>query len=65
MLGHNGAGKTTTLNLLIGYHKPTHGTIKLKNDGKNNLNGFGVIGSNYLDVRTDLPEIRLKMGLCQ
>jgi len=47
-LGHNGAGKTTALNLLIGHHKPSSGTILLEN----------------LDILSDLDEIRLKLGVC-
>jgi len=43
LLGHNGAGKTTALNMLIGHHKPSSGTIMLEN----------------LDIRKDLDEIRL------
>jgi ABC-type multidrug transport system ATPase subunit len=49
LLGHNGAGKTTILNLLIGIHKPSKGTIKVGKD---------------LDVRYDMAEIRLKLGIC-
>ena len=29
LLGHNGAGKTTTLNLLMGFHKPDSGEIRV------------------------------------
>jgi ABC-type bacteriocin/lantibiotic exporter with double-glycine peptidase domain len=43
LLGHNGAGKTTALNMLIGHHKPSSGTILLEN----------------LDIRKDLDDIRL------
>ena len=43
LLGHNGAGKTTALNMLIGHHKPSSGTIMLEN----------------LDIRKDLDDIRL------
>ena len=48
LLGHNGAGKTTILNMLIGAHKPSSGTIKFRE----------------LDVRNDVMEIRLAIGLC-
>ena len=43
LLGPNGAGKTTALNMLIGHHNPSSGTIMLEN----------------LDIRKDLDEIRL------
>eukprot|EP00817_Percolomonadidae_sp_ATCC50343_P006162 CAMPEP_0117422754 /NCGR_PEP_ID=MMETSP0758-20121206/3539_1 /TAXON_ID=63605 /ORGANISM="Percolomonas cosmopolitus, Strain AE-1 (ATCC 50343)" /LENGTH=176 /DNA_ID=CAMNT_0005205581 /DNA_START=983 /DNA_END=1510 /DNA_ORIENTATION=- len=33
LLGHNGAGKTTLTNLLIGWKKPTNGTIRLQSEG--------------------------------
>lgn len=52
LMGHNGAGKTTAINLLTGQHKPSEGTVYI-NDG-----------NRELDVRYDLAEIRLKIGLC-
>lgn len=29
LLGANGAGKTTTINLLLGFHQPTSGTVRV------------------------------------
>ncbi|CAG9311641.1 unnamed protein product [Blepharisma stoltei] len=48
LLGHNGAGKTTTLSMLTGLLKPTGGNMTV--DG--------------LDFRTDMPEIRKRLGVC-
>ncbi len=31
LLGPNGAGKTTTMRLMVGYLRPTHGTISVNN----------------------------------
>mmetsp|Transcript_20045 Transcript_20045/g.44288 ORF Transcript_20045/g.44288 Transcript_20045/m.44288 type:complete len:80 (+) Transcript_20045:922-1161(+) len=49
ILGHNGAGKTTTLNLLMGMFQPDKGTAKIYNK----------------DIRSEMEEIRLSMGVCQ
>lgn len=38
LVGESGVGKTTILNLIIGFDKPTHGTIKLDGYDMNALN---------------------------
>lgn len=48
LLGHNGSGKTTTMNILIGMIPPSSGTAV--------VNGF--------DVRTQIEDARLSLGLC-
>ncbi|XP_048195509.1 ATP-binding cassette sub-family A member 13 isoform X2 [Perognathus longimembris pacificus] len=48
LLGTNGAGKTTVISMLTGLYPPTSGTIMV--DGKN--------------LQTDLPRIRMELGVC-
>ncbi|CAD6188568.1 unnamed protein product [Caenorhabditis auriculariae] len=48
LLGHNGAGKSTTFSMLTGVTSPSSGTAY--------VDGF--------DMRTSLPTIRRRMGLC-
>ena len=48
MLGHNGAGKSTTMSVLTGLIPPTRGTAL-------------VYGH---DIRTDIDEIRKRLGIC-
>lgn len=47
-LGPNGAGKSTTINMLCGYMTCTSGIVEI----------------NGRDVRTDLDNIHLDMGVC-
>jgi ATP-binding cassette subfamily A (ABC1) protein 3 len=48
LLGHNGAGKTTTISMLTGLYTPTAGDMTVNN----------------LNFKTDMPEIRKKLGVC-
>ena len=48
VLGKNGAGKSTLLNVLTGVHDPTHGDVFFRG----------------LSVKTDMPEIRDRIGVC-
>lgn len=48
LLGHNGAGKTTTISMLTGMMEPSAGEMTVNN----------------LNFRTDMPEIRKKLGVC-
>jgi ATP-binding cassette subfamily A (ABC1) protein 3 len=48
LLGHNGAGKSTTINAMVGLVPKTSGHILYQ----------------HLNVDTDLPLIRRKLGLC-
>lgn len=48
LLGHNGAGKTTTMSMLTGMFPPTSGTAYL----------------NGKDIRTEINEARVSLGLC-
>ncbi|ALC47643.1 maker247 [Drosophila busckii] len=48
LLGHNGAGKTTTLSMLVGMLAPSSGTAI--------VNGH--------DIRTNLKDSRMSMGIC-
>ncbi|MCO5575518.1 hypothetical protein L7F22_029319 [Adiantum nelumboides] len=48
MLGPNGAGKTSSINMMIGLSKPTSGTVYIEG----------------LDIRTDMDQIYLCMGVC-
>jgi ATP-binding cassette subfamily A (ABC1) protein 3 len=48
LLGHNGAGKTTTLNMLVGMLSPTGGNAYMLN----------------YDIKTNMSEIRKKIGFC-
>jgi len=47
-LGPNGAGKTTTISILCGLQAPTAGSV--------HIGGF--------DVRTDMPKIKARIGVC-
>ena len=47
-LGPNGAGKTTTISILCGLQAPTAGSVQ--------IGGF--------DVRTDMPRIKTRIGVC-
>jgi ABC-type multidrug transport system ATPase subunit len=48
LLGENGAGKSTTLSMLTGMFKPSDGTAL--------VGGF--------DIRTEIDQVHLSMGLC-
>ena len=48
LLGENGAGKSTTMGMLTGSIPPSSGTVKIKN----------------FDLRTELDEIRDRIGYC-
>ncbi|XP_008580998.1 PREDICTED: ATP-binding cassette sub-family A member 13-like, partial [Galeopterus variegatus] len=48
LLGTNGAGKTTIISMLTGLYPPTSGTIIV--NGKN--------------LHTDLPRVRMELGVC-
>eukprot|EP01125_Pyxidicula_operculata_P020313 TRINITY_DN749_c0_g1_i2.p1 TRINITY_DN749_c0_g1~~TRINITY_DN749_c0_g1_i2.p1 ORF type:complete len:298 (+),score=73.48 TRINITY_DN749_c0_g1_i2:657-1550(+) len=48
LLGENGAGKTTTISMLTGLFPPT--------------SGFGLVGG--YDIRNQIDEVHLVMGLC-
>jgi ABC-type multidrug transport system ATPase subunit len=48
LLGQNGAGKTTTISMLCGLFSPSSGTAF--------VNGY--------DIRTNMDDIHLSMGLC-
>ncbi|KAK3101854.1 hypothetical protein FSP39_006814 [Pinctada imbricata] len=48
LLGHNGAGKTTTMSMLSGFIPPTSGTAR--------VNGY--------DIRKEIQNVRLSLGLC-
>ncbi|VDM62451.1 unnamed protein product [Angiostrongylus costaricensis] len=48
LLGHNGAGKSTTFSMLTGVTAPSSGTAYI---------------DDY-DIRTNLPQIRKRTGLC-
>ncbi|KAG5675808.1 hypothetical protein PVAND_005680 [Polypedilum vanderplanki] len=48
LLGHNGAGKTTTMNMLTGLFSPNGGTAYI----------------NGKDIRSELDEARVSLGIC-
>ena len=48
LLGHNGAGKTTTMTMLTGLYMPTAGDATVQG----------------LSIRTQMPEIRKRIGVC-
>jgi ABC-type multidrug transport system ATPase subunit len=48
LLGHNGAGKTTTISMLTGLYTPTAGEMTVNN----------------LNFKTDMTEIRKRLGVC-
>lgn len=54
LLGHNGAGKTTTANLLTGLIKPSEGNIYIYDEQSD----------KYINLRNDLNQARLIIGLC-
>jgi ABC-2 type transport system ATP-binding protein len=53
LLGPNGAGKTTALRLLLGFAKPTQGTVQLR--GLAPSNPASRVGVAYLPERLRLP----------
>jgi ATP-binding cassette subfamily A (ABC1) protein 3 len=48
LLGHNGAGKTTTISMLTGLLEPSGGDVSVQG----------------LNFRTDMPDIRKRLGVC-
>jgi ABC-2 type transport system ATP-binding protein len=54
LLGPNGAGKTTALRLLLGFARPTAGTVRLR--GLDPSDPGSRIGVAYLPERLRLPE---------
>lgn len=48
LLGPNGSGKSTTINMMCGYFEPTKGTAIMQKK----------------DIRSDVDEIHLMMGMC-
>ena len=53
LLGRNGAGKTTALRLLLGFGRPSSGTIRLQ--GRDPMDPMSRIGVGYLPERLELP----------
>ena len=54
LLGANGAGKTTAIRLLLGFSKPTSGTVRLR--GLSPYDAASRTGVGYLPERIQLPE---------
>lgn len=53
LLGPNGAGKTTTLRLLLGFCRPTEGTVRLR--GRDPVDPDSRAGLGYLPERLIVP----------
>ena len=53
LLGPNGAGKTTTLRLLLGFCRPTEGSVQLR--GRDPVDPTARLGLGYLPERLAVP----------
>ncbi len=55
VLGENGAGKTTLLDLILGFRKPTQGSLKVKNEKPFQDNWQSRQEIAYLSEKVDIP----------
>ena len=55
VLGENGAGKTTLLDLIMGFRKPTQGTVKVENEKPHQDNWQSRQKIAYLSEKVDIP----------
>ena len=55
VLGENGAGKTTLLDLILGFRKPTRGTLKVENEKPHQDNWQSRQSIAYLSEKVDIP----------
>ncbi len=55
VLGENGAGKTTLLDLILGFRKPTRGTLRVENEKPHQDNWQSRQAIAYLSEKVDIP----------
>ncbi len=55
VLGENGAGKTTLLDLILGFRKPSQGTLKVQNEKPYQDNWKSRQEIAYLSEKVDIP----------
>jgi ABC-2 type transport system ATP-binding protein len=55
VLGENGAGKTTLLDLILGFRKPTRGSLKVQNEKPHQDNWKSRQEIAYLSEKVDIP----------
>jgi ABC-2 type transport system ATP-binding protein len=55
VLGENGAGKTTLLDLILGFRKPTQGSLRVGNEKPHQDNWQSRQAIAYLSEKVDIP----------